>query len=710
MVNRSRTVSSLASALRRAAVAGMVGAVAALACSTQSYRFVPEPGCGNGVMDGDETGTDCGGNCERCRDGRGCLIAADCGSNVCGANGLCAGPSCDDDLRNGDELDVDCGGSFCDGCGIGSPCLEAADCESGACDETTLTCALNCQRGTDECDGDTQDACETNLLTSAENCGACGHICDLPHGDARCTGGACRIAECQSPWIRCNTEDADGCEVNASTDPKNCGGCGMECTSLHGSPSCVNSGCVIECDEGFGDCDEDARTGCETSVTDVDNCGQCRRKCPSTQGEPYCVEGTCGVASCEEGRGDCDGDEECETNLDDDPENCGRCGRVCSAANGAAECVAGQCVIATCDDGWRNCDDAAVDAGFATGCETNVSDSVEHCGSCTNVCSNTGATLASCSEGACDPPACEENRGNCDGINENGCETDLTSPSACGSCDNLCDATIPNCVPTGGDYRCQAQIAIANAAPYPSAQVVGARLSLGYAPRAGSDRLLLVTIASESPNNGFAGARPDSVRFGTSNMVAGPAQAGVGDWWSPDLFVYYLPLGTAATDSAEVDLVVDGSSAPAVSGLIVQLLQFSGVRQSRPITASSGAIAGNPDPADPSTIGLALPVATSGSVIFSTGGAMWLESASCPLGMTLENCPAWAVSPSTALTVTQTLSSGNITMQNTPFRAYNLFVGASSPNLPAAGTYTPSWTLTHAGRMTNLGFVMAPAP
>lgn len=686
-----------------------VGLLVAVACSTQPYIFVPDKGCDNGFVDSDETGPDCGGSCEPCREDQPCLSEADCQSKVCGPDALCARPSCDDGVRNGDELDADCGGSFCSGCGVGSPCLEAADCQSRACDETTLTCVLNCQRGTDECDGDLLDACETNLLTSIDNCGACGQTCDLPHVDERCAGGACRIGECQPPWIRCNTEDDDGCEVNASTDVQNCGGCGRVCTSLHGRPSCVNARCVIECDEGFGDCDEDASTGCETAVTDVDNCGECQRKCPDTQGEPYCVDGKCGVARCDAGRGDCDGDEQCETNLADDPKNCGRCGRVCSAANGTAECRDGSCVIANCDDGWKNCDESGEDGGFATGCETNVSNSVEHCGSCTVVCSSAGATLASCSDGTCEPPECEVDRDNCDGNNENGCETDLTTPDDCGACGNVCGATTPHCVASRGTYQCQAQVVTAHAAPFPTAQVVGNRLSLRYTPRAGTDRLVLLSVVSESQNNGIGGARPDAVRFGTTNMIAGPAQAGAFDWWSPDLFLYYLPLGDAADDGAALDVTIDGSAAPAVSGLMVQLLQLNGVRQTMPISAALSAVAGNPDTPDPSTIGLALPIATSGSVIYSFGAAMWMDAGTCPLGRPSENCPTWDLSPASELVATQTMSTSAMYIVDVPVRAFGMYATASSPDLPAAGTYTPSWTLTHSGRMSHLAVVIAPA-
>ncbi len=228
------------------------------------------------------------------------------------------------------------------------------------------------------------------------------------------------------PWIRCNTDDDDGCEINASTDTANCGGCGMVCPALHGSPSCVSSACVIECEDGFGDCDGDALTGCEASVSDVNNCGECGKKCPANGGEPYCVDNECGVTSCETGLGDCDGDQVCETSLGEDVNNCGRCGNVCSTANGQSACVDGACVIAGCDDGWQSCDAGAPDGGVLNGCETNVVSDTRNCGGCGARCDQVANGTGTCQAGSCDL-VCNSGFKDCDGSVASGCETDTTS-------------------------------------------------------------------------------------------------------------------------------------------------------------------------------------------------------------------------------------------------------------------------------------------
>ena len=69
--------------------------------------------CNNGTLDGDETGTDCGGLCETCADSETCVIDNDCFSASC-SDELCLSASCaDDGVMNGDEAGVDCGGSSC---------------------------------------------------------------------------------------------------------------------------------------------------------------------------------------------------------------------------------------------------------------------------------------------------------------------------------------------------------------------------------------------------------------------------------------------------------------------------------------------------------------------------------------------------------------------------------------------------------------------
>lgn len=65
----------------------------------------------------------------------------------------------------------------------GEVCNTAArHCELGAC-------RLNCSTGRGDCDVASDDGCETNLLTSAANCGRCGNACAA---GTTCQGGACR--------------------------------------------------------------------------------------------------------------------------------------------------------------------------------------------------------------------------------------------------------------------------------------------------------------------------------------------------------------------------------------------------------------------------------------------------------------------------------------------------------------------------------------
>lgn len=83
------------------------------------------PTCSDGVMNGNETGIDCGGpDCSpcgaTCSDGimNGNETGIDCGGPDCSA---CA-PTCSDGVMNGNETGVDCGGPDCSPCSGGGTC------------------------------------------------------------------------------------------------------------------------------------------------------------------------------------------------------------------------------------------------------------------------------------------------------------------------------------------------------------------------------------------------------------------------------------------------------------------------------------------------------------------------------------------------------------------------------------------------------------
>jgi hypothetical protein len=97
------------------------------------------------VKDGAETDIDCGGGtCQKCIDGKTCLVPNDCVSGVC-TGGICSPPTCTDGVKNGLETDVDCGGG-CGPCGIGKACGGIGDCAfGGICDGGYCRMGLNCK-------------------------------------------------------------------------------------------------------------------------------------------------------------------------------------------------------------------------------------------------------------------------------------------------------------------------------------------------------------------------------------------------------------------------------------------------------------------------------------------------------------------------------------------------------------------------------------
>lgn len=326
---------------------------------------------------------------------------------------------CENERQDRDlgELDVDCGGP---------------DCEP---------CPIQCPQGAAECDGVLDVLCETRLLIDAQHCGDCANRCELAGASAvSCSSGECLVETCTAPFANCNARSEDGCEVNLSVDPMNCGACGTVCPSLHGKPSCRGSTCQIEsCETGWADCNQNPADGCERPTSsDTSNCGACGKVCPSSSTETaFCKDGECGATNCEAGLGDCDGDGVCESNLDEDPTNCGSCGNPCGVANGVGKCVEGECVVDRCDSGFANCDEEEPDNGFSTGCETNTRESQAHCGECGKPCQIENA-IADCSNGVCQVSSCVPPFGDCDGDGTS-CETDTSdNTSHCGSCGNNC--------------------------------------------------------------------------------------------------------------------------------------------------------------------------------------------------------------------------------------------------------------------------------
>ena len=96
----------------------------------------PTVSCEDGVKNGDETDTDCGGSCPRCADFRQCQNREDCSSALC-ANNVCITCRSSDQCGSDDFSSCTCNSNTCTSRGgrtiMGGRC---ADCPSGtiACD------------------------------------------------------------------------------------------------------------------------------------------------------------------------------------------------------------------------------------------------------------------------------------------------------------------------------------------------------------------------------------------------------------------------------------------------------------------------------------------------------------------------------------------------------------------------------------------------
>ncbi len=292
--------------------------------------------------------------------------------------------------------------------------------------------------------------CGVDLTRDPKHCGACGNACPsfAPlHMRSRCIDAACEL-ECfseQNPfdpqdWRNCNKKVDDGCETNVLTDAKNCGACGNVCAS---GKSCIDGkcGCPAGLEECFGRCvdtkNDDNHCGGCGNACDPDD-GACKQRPPNAR---YgCRNGQCKALKCNDRGADCNGDlgagscagDGCEVaDILTDRNNCGACGVVCKAGE---ECVnegnGPECAVPCARFAKTAC---------PSGCKDLLND-VDACGSCGGACPPGGPNqIAACSKGICSY-ACAPGFGDCNGDASDGCETNLKShPANCGACGVACE-------------------------------------------------------------------------------------------------------------------------------------------------------------------------------------------------------------------------------------------------------------------------------
>jgi len=203
-------------------------------------------------------------------------------------------------------------------------------------------------------------------------------------------------ANCPGNGTNCST-------YVGGTDANNCGSCGNVCASdatnpgLHDSGACVGGGCTVgTCDPHWANCNGNVSDGCETPINTVTNCGGCGIVCSTLNGTPACVASgntfVCAIGSCNAGYASCPGNgTNCATNVGGDTNNCGTCGNVCETTCGGtadhvagASCTNGTCGGLVCVAPWVN-----FDGQCANGCECNASATESACGNATALFSGT---------------------------------------------------------------------------------------------------------------------------------------------------------------------------------------------------------------------------------------------------------------------------------------------------------------------------------
>jgi Cys-rich repeat protein len=312
---------------------------------------------------------------------------------------------------------------YCNPSRVCVPCLTDMHCPSGQVCRVvgqSSACVPGCSDD-GRCGGGTRKCCAGACVDTGvdtQNCGACGNACGVQHSSASCNAGVCAPGKCSAGWADCNGDPKDGCEAKLDYDVNNCGACGMKCAIPHATSGCGPSqmgmsGCYLSaCNYGYDDCNGDAKDGCETSTTsDVKNCGGCGMVCPAAaHASIACLNAVCALTMCNVGWGDCDNNAKngCETPLSNDKNNCGKCGSACGQGqicinggctcancmitNAKTKCVNNMCVFDQCVQGFADCNNNLND-----GCEADLNNDTSNCSACGMACQQNWT----CSAGVC---------------------------------------------------------------------------------------------------------------------------------------------------------------------------------------------------------------------------------------------------------------------------------------------------------------------
>lgn len=135
------------------------------------------------------------------------------------------------------------------------------------------------------------------------------------------------FAACSSEEGGGTSKDPGSCTADTSSDPANCGSCGVRCTV---GQACVAGTCKASCVPPQTDCGG----MCADFASNALHCGGCNQACGAGQ---ICQNSTCVAGSCPDGKSLCNG--AC-VDTQSDPANCGAS---CTACLVGQTCQSGVC-------------------------------------------------------------------------------------------------------------------------------------------------------------------------------------------------------------------------------------------------------------------------------------------------------------------------------------------------------------------------------
>jgi hypothetical protein len=264
-----------------------------MACAADTVKHTGD--CNHDIADGCEVNLQCDpNNCGSC--GTKCPAGLACIFGNCGCPAgrtTCGNTSCGAECIDLSQDDLNCGtcGNECPPSEDPTPPHMVLGCVASQCGK------LKCESYHGDCNNNENDGCEAAFLEDPENCGMCGRACAPGQ---RCENAQCKCAPSETA---CVDDFGNPYCANLDTDRQACGACGHRCPFVDAPAKsvCRFGRCELECAPGHADCDGRADNGCETFVAaDPRNCGGCGVQCDLSFGQP-CVQGVCNTAPCPEG-------------------------------------------------------------------------------------------------------------------------------------------------------------------------------------------------------------------------------------------------------------------------------------------------------------------------------------------------------------------------------------------------------------------------